>query len=420
MEPILGSAGRCTLAVDLTQLLPGGENGGLKIAILRFISELRSRYFGRFRFVFLASRFNRREIMRLQEGDDLLVCIARATDEKTFGCLSQGQMNRILKKTGTDVFYCPFGNTQHAISGIPVVAWVTDLLHRDYPQSLSPDEIDWRENYLRVLVRAADFIQVNSEFTARRLHEVYKIPRRKLFVTYLSPQFSFVSRSASIEQKYFLYPANYWIHKNHETLLVGFCHYLKLAGASAWDLYLTGSPGKRMDHIKRLTRLLNIQDKTQFLGYLDSSDFARIYSKASALVFPSLYEGFGLPLVEAMKLGVPIIAGKYGSISEVCGEACEYVNSRNPAAIAEALYKLTTDASYCQQLSSAGLNRLTQLSTERSVDILAEKLLASARLKSDFGSRTKHLSVASYRSWLSMNAGIRSRARYLKQSLIER
>jgi glycosyltransferase involved in cell wall biosynthesis len=174
-----------------------------------------------------------------------------------------------------------------------------------------------------------------------------------------------------------------------------------------------------MDHIKRLTQSLNIQEKTKFLGYLDSSDFARIYSQASALVFPSLYEGFGLPLVEAMKLGVPIIAGKYGSILEVCEEACEYVNSRNPVAIAEALYKLTTDASYCQQLSSAGLNRLNQLSTERSVDILAEKLLASARLKNDFGSRAKHLSLASYRSWLLMNAGIRSRARYLKQSFIE-
>ena len=108
---------------------------------------------------------------------------------------------------------------------------------------------------------------------------------------------------ASGEDPYFLYPARAWPHKNHENLLYAHKIYRKRLGERAWKLVLTAG------HDRRSERLKSVEER----------ELNRIFQSASALIFPSRYEGFGIPLIEAMYFGLPIICGRGGSQPEVAG-----------------------------------------------------------------------------------------------------
>jgi glycosyltransferase involved in cell wall biosynthesis len=408
-----------TVAVDLTQLLPGGENGGLKIAVLNILEELRRVHPQEFRFVILTSTLNHEELKSMEREGDVRICVTRSQQmmKRDHAKVCSWLKRRLLLR-GVDVFYCPFGDIRRALSGRPVVAWITDVLHRDYPYSVSIDEMEARETYFRVLKSGADAIQVNSEFTAKRLQELYRIPREKTFITYLPPQSLERAPQKTAHRNYFLYPANFWVHKNHESLLVGFRHLVKTCTKVDWDLYLTGSPGEQMNSLRSLAKTLEIDGRVRFLGYLTPGEFSQVFASASALVFPSLYEGFGIPLVEAMRLGIPIVTGQFGSIPEVCGEACLYVDSRNPIELAAGLARVATDLKLRHKLAELGRQRAEHFPAREAAEILAKQLLKSLEQKRSWISPLKKWIVAGYGGWLRAFCGARYRYRRLKRSVV--
>ena len=378
---------RLTVGVDLTSLLPGGANGGHKIAIISQLEELRRVCPGRFRFVFLTSTLTHEEVRTLErEGDQSLCILDLGTPVHAWNpkvSLPFPKL-RFYRDFGVDLFYCPFGDIRRVPPGFPVVAWIADVLHRDYPQSISLETRDWREASYQLLANGADYIQANSRFTADRLGELYGIDQNRIFVTHLAPRRLPGEGAASDDMPYFLYPANFWMHKNHECLLIAYYHYLQAAGRAAWDLRMTGSPNRRMDYLQRLSQSLGIERRTHFSGFLDTRQFAEVASNASALVFPSLYEGFGMPVAEAMLLGIPIIASNAASIPEVGGNACRYVDARKPLELAEAMLRISTDPAYRAQLTAAGRERVKQFSATNSASVLGRRLFDAASRQRDW------------------------------------
>ena len=279
---------------------------------------------------------------------------------------------------GTEVLYCPFGVLNFASDRIPTVAMVVDILHRDYPYSLPIQTREWRELQFLKLSRSADYFQVISQYTAERLQALCNVSREQIFVTRL-PIHGRLASTNSNPQAFFFYPANFWIHKNHEVLLVAYQIYLsKSGGESPWDLLLTGYLDERASDLQRTAQYLGIADHVQFRGHVPEEELAKLYSTASCLVFPSLYEGYGIPIAEAMSFGIPIICGRNGSIPEVAGNAALYAEMRNPKKLADALLSIATDEALRAELAERGRERIASLDFSLEVKRLAEFFEAAA------------------------------------------
>src|SRR6516225_5837178 len=376
-------------------MLPGGENGGVKFAILELLRGLKSNFGDRVTFLFLSANDTAEETRSLQGADDAVVCIlrrrrdpwARVIQAVELATRARLAVRRLKRRHQIDLLYCPFGGASFASANTPTVALVSDLLHRDFPFSLSAQDQEWRELNFRKLASYADYYQVISEFTGQRLQSLYKIPAQQIFRTYLPIQRRLLSsigilpvgkvaQASSLQshnrleacatfssldaKPFFFYPANFWAHKNHELLLIAYQLYLAGAGDRAWDLVLTGHRDERARYLQRVAQDLDILPRVQFLGHVPEATLADLYSTASCLVFPSLYEGFGIPILEAMSFGLPIVCSREASIPEIAGEAALYADTRNPLELASALQRMTEDENLRNSLAELGRIRISK------------------------------------------------------------
>jgi glycosyltransferase involved in cell wall biosynthesis len=197
---------------------------------------------------------------------------------------------------------------------------------------------------------------------------------RKIFRTYLPIQDRLKRAGEPVESgnRFFFYPANFWPHKNHEVLLIAFQIYRNQAGATAWDLVLTGDDAPRSRTLELLARALGIDEHVFFKGHVSDGELAELYASASALVFPSLHEGFGIPPLEAMKLGTPVIASDAGSLREVVGDAGLLIDPRKPSQLAEAMETLASSEQLQADLRNRGFERAQSFSFQSELAVLAE------------------------------------------------
>jgi glycosyltransferase involved in cell wall biosynthesis len=367
-------AKRIRIAVDLTPLLPGGMNGGVKPAILEFIRALQSFQDPVFAFFFITAGSTHVEVQSIMTARDRAFCLDSPEAPKS-------KPIHFFRGEKIDLLYAPFGMVRFRDCGVPIISMVVDLLHRDYPHSIPEVERDWREAYFPQMVQCADRFQVVSDYTAERLVHHYGVPAEKIFRTYLPIQDRLkITKSAKkCTNSFFFYPANFWVHKNHEVLLIAYQLYRSFSGAEAWDLVLTGADDSRRWVLQELAEGLGIADHVRFTGYVSEMELGRLYSEAAALVFPSLYEGFGIPTVEAMRLGVPILASGGGSLREVVGAAGLVADSRKPLELAVAMQKLASSAGLRAELRRLGLERSRNFTLETEVTRLAEVFVQTAR-----------------------------------------
>ena len=384
----------CHVGVDLTLMMPAGGNGGIKPAILTFLQSLTKRFQDGMKLTLLTNSSTYQEVEFLVRDQDRMICIA-ATHDCPWPSSDSGHRNltvcpefkpAMLRKLGINVFYCPFGPTNRSHPDVPTVSMVTDLLHRDYPFSISETERIWREGYFTDILTDADCIQCISEYTQRRLLENYRINESRLFFTHLPIDRRLeVGSNFKPERSYFIYPANFWIHKNHEVLLIAYRIY-RQAVKEPWDLVLTGNPDRRAEQIKDLSRELGIESHIRFAGHLGETSFARVLGAAEALLYPSLYEGFGIPLLEAMRFRKPIVCSNSGSIPEVVGDAAICVDARRPSELAAAMVKITEDRALREDLIRRGEKRLKSFSLENETNKLY-KIFCTAKLSNSRGAK---------------------------------
>ena len=175
-----------------------------------------------------------------------------------------------------------------------------------------------------------------------------------------------------VERPYFLYVGNVKPHKNLRRLLEAFAllaselpHDLLLAGRRRG--FLTGDP-------EIAGRTGELGDRVRFTGFLEAAELRRTVAGAAGLVLPSLYEGFGLPAVEAMACGCPVLAARAGALPEVCGDAAIYCDPGDPADIAAGLRRLAVDVPLVRRLAAAGPGRARELSWDATTAGVAEAL----------------------------------------------
>ena len=166
-----------------------------------------------------------------------------------------------------------------------------------------------------------------------------------------------------LPDQYWLYVAHYYPHKNHRLLLQAYRR-LRDTGRPAWPLVLRGDPKGAEDDIAKALSELKLQDAVLQLPPLPRADVPRLYAAASAMVFPSLYEGAGIPALEAMSCGCPITASDIPALREFAGDAADYFQPGDEASIAGAMRMMQEDAARRRQLREAGLARSQLFSAE--------------------------------------------------------
>ena len=182
--------------------------------------------------------------------------------------------------------------------------------------------------------------------------------------------------------QYLLFPGNTWPHKNHE----GAVEALRvLRGAYGLDplLVCTGSAKEAEGELRAKICAAGLEDRVRFLGYCPTTDMPALYEGAAALVFPSLFEGFGIPLLEAMWCDCPIVCSNTTSLPEIAGDAALLVDPRSPEELAHALARVLTDQAERNALIARGRRQVRAFSWRAFTLAIVAALYRARRLRSE-------------------------------------
>lgn len=236
----------------------------------------------------------------------------------------------------------------------------------DHPEWFRPVFALWTRLSWKMLAKQALVIFTVSEFSRRRLGAHLKIPNQKIHVIPNGVGKPFEPQSAreiqrvkekyNLNQPYFLFVGTLEPRKNLGTLLRAW----EIFNSKQFTLAIVGTTGKVFANVGR------IGNPPHALGYVPDEDLPALYAGAAALVIPSLYEGFGLPALEALACGTPVVASNISAFPEVLGDAALFVNPLDSNEIARAMQRIAEDKALANDLRARGLQRATQFSWDDS------------------------------------------------------
>jgi glycosyltransferase involved in cell wall biosynthesis len=253
-----------------------------------------------------------------------------------------------------------------------------DLIPLRFPNRFSPLGI-YHKYYTPEVFKQAEHIICISESTARDVTKFYGISSNKttsILLAYDSQHFRpFMEEESKYKSQaypYFLYLGRHDPYKNIERVILAFAN---LPLNCEYQLWLAGpSDDRYTPALKKQVQELGLTNQVKFLDYVSYADLPKIISGAIALVFPSLWEGFGLPVLEAMACGTPVITSNLSSLPEVAGDAAILIDPYKVAEITDAMQAIANQSGLRSHLSQLGLARASQFSWEKTgketVDVL--------------------------------------------------
>lgn len=310
-----------------------------------------------------ASTFEENSVVSVVRiGVDGYHALRRLRDEN-FGLLGPVKAKRI------DVLFSPANFGAPLLpSLVPQVVTVHDFQHDELPGNFGWSTRLARTALFRVTFSRARHVIAISEYTRRCAIDRYRIAPDRISTIYEGApddqQFSSASpgdaAQVAIQRPYFIYPAMAAPHKNHLLLLEAFADFSR--AEASHDLVLTGKQTAFSETIAARIEALGLGHRVRMLGYLDRHELMGLVAGATALVFPSRFEGFGLPLLEAMQQRVPVIAARATSIPEVAGDAALLVGPDDRLGWARALGRVASDPVLQAALTAAGLEQARRFS----------------------------------------------------------
>ena len=256
----------------------------------------------------------------------------------------------------------------------PSVITMHDLAFMLYPRLLTRDSARY---YCQVDVaaRQADHIIAVSESTKRDTIRLLGVPQSKITVIYEAahPLFTpapddyareFVRAHYNLPQEYLLFVGTIEPRKNLPTLLRAFRR-LRDDYKTETILAVAGARGWLVEEVDKVIAELNLGDAVKFLGAVRNEELVYLYNAAKLFILPSFYEGFGLPPIEAMACGTPVVVSNVSSLPEVVGDAGILVNPADVEALTVAMWRVLTDEKLRRELRDKGLKRAQVFSWER-------------------------------------------------------
>ncbi len=286
----------------------------------------------------------------------------------------QTQAPRLLRRHVVDVAHFTNGMVPLA-SSVPTVVTIHDVSLTMYPRFHPSRRVLLNRPLVDLSVKKADAIITVSESAKRDILQTYGLAQERVHVVHeaAAPEFRSIGdvreldrvrRRYDLAERFILCVGTIEPRKNLPRLIEGFAR-RRRSGELPHQLVCVGPYGWLSRDVDALIERLQIADAIRFAGYVPFDDLPAIYNLAEMFVFPSVYEGFGLPVIEAMACGTPVITGQVPALAEVAGGAVEQVDRLDADQLGDAMVKLSGDRAYREALRAKGLERAKAFSWER-------------------------------------------------------
>lgn len=272
------------------------------------------------------------------------------------------------------------------------IVTVHDLAFIHYPDASHPNLYRYLNVVVPKSIRKADHIIADSYHTAKDVHELFDIPAEDISVVQGAvdrKRFNSVedqSELATVRRRYAINDQPYIFglsslqpRKNFVRLIEAYA-LARESGQINQQLVIGGAKGWLYDEIFAKVAELKLEDHVHFTGFIDDADLPVVYRAADCFAFPSLYEGFGLPILEALACGTPVLTADNSCLPEAAGAGAVYADAEDVDSIADGLVRLCTDATLRRDLVSAGRTHIAQFTWENSAEQLKatyERVIAS-------------------------------------------
>lgn len=274
-----------------------------------------------------------------------------------------------LKKNSPDIYHCQYFLPPFFDS--PSVITIHDTSFLTHPECFTNRE-KLIFKFLNNSIRRAKKIITISNFSKNELLKYFKIPREKIDIISLAANEIFkpdIHHSAihkiklkySLPDNYILYVGRFTIWKNIPVLIKAFS-FFKKQDKAGFKLVLAGKNDRKSKDLKRLVSELNLWEEVKFIDYLYGADLSAVYNAAKLFVFPSFYEGFGMPPLEAMACGIPVITSNASVFPEVLGDAATMIDPYDAEGLAKAMEKLLSDNALREKMILKGLEQAKKFS----------------------------------------------------------
>lgn len=291
-----------------------------------------------------------------------------------YGKYSLGEiflLGRNVRANGVSVFHSPHYTLPFGLKGKSVVT-VHDLIHLRFPQFFSRAQRAYSFMMIRHAINDARYVITDTEFTKQDILRSFRVDERKIVPIHLGVAGSFrivdrgvVERFRSrtgLERRYLLFVGNTKPHKGLHVLLDAFAGILK--NYSDLDLVISGGSVGDDPRLKSLVEEAQFNGRVKNFRRLSDDDLVLLYNGAEMLLLPSLYEGFGLPALEAMACGIPVIVSNAASLPEVVGDGALICEAGSVESLSAAMTSLLGDSALRNELIRKGIDRAGKFSWE--------------------------------------------------------
>jgi len=274
---------------------------------------------------------------------------------------------------GLDVLFCP-GFTAPAWTPCPTVTTILDLQHKRHPEHFRWFELPFWRYFVWQAIHTSTRLVALSEQTRAGLMHFYSIRGEKVDVVWLGVEEEFFAvgklRQGRPPEPVLLCPATTHPHKNHARLLNCFRQFS--AAHPEWQLVLTGVGGFADNAVREQIARLGLATRVRILGWLPREELYRWFERAGAVVYPSTFEGFGLPVVEALAAGIPVACSDIEPLRTIAADAAVLFDPASDAGLLQALERVCTDEPLRTRLARSGPLRAAQFTWRK----CAEETLA--------------------------------------------
>lgn len=337
-----------------------------------------------------------RELQKQNDGNDYYIIVAPGEDRclkessnlsiielkcPTYPLWEQVALPLVVKRLGVDLLHCT-SNTAPILCPVPLLLTLHDIIYLNSPKEKGMSryqEIGWyyRKFVVPRIVSKCKYVVTVSHTECQRITSYFPQLKGKIQVIHngYSSCYHPIEDALAVTQHYLpnstylLCLGNTDPRKNVRGTLLAYAHYQKTSSHKL-PLVLTGLDKNTVNKMLESLQLTSYKDQIICPGYIPGKDLPALYNRAFAFIFPSFSEGFGIPIIEAMACGTPVITSNLSSMPEVAGLGCILINPNQPEEIANALLQLENNEQFYLQQKRYGLLRVQQFSWKKSANDL--------------------------------------------------